>query len=585
MWFPDLTGKTINQDSAFISYVWAEFFGFGTPINYTPRLQDTLSLVEELENVAQKAEVDSKWQKNLPYIIAELKQVAESDAIIINRYPFFQFSITKLPSPDNVSQVRKVAEVLKIQLLDYENNVYEHLLEAIKLLPKSKGGVLKALKQLATRAIQNGFIREELGSLVSEDSFEQSSADVANRIISYIKPKTASSWTCIICIEGNPSEIEALVTSVGYQRMPGKEKPIGIIGKKYQKYIKGFDDDSSFQMIAKIEAQNAFEALQKTLEPLRRIIDVANFMHRSSEFKIQPFAFLKSDEFEDVIDFDARTYLGISPQNDAVKNAIKYQKNDLLGKLPKRIITSLEQHSIAHSSTDGKQRFVNLWVALETLVGPNYKGSIIDNIVNSINPLIIHRRVNNIVKYLAISLYKFGFCDTVPDPTGWFNRSKKGNIRRDELLLAMTTGADVPDVATKLCAVTASHPLLCNRIFEVYSQLSDSGKLISGLNHSKLRSEWQLRRIYRTRNILVHSGFEMPHLTQLTSHLEYYYSLTLSRILHDYSIFPNWSIEKSFEYRQHMFEYLEECLKNKTATVTNILQPGNDYLGNNLLWK
>jgi hypothetical protein len=277
--------------------------------------------------------------------------------------------------------------------------------------------------------------------------------------------------------------------------------------------------------------------------------------------------------------------LGISPQNQAIDNAIKYQKNNLLNKLPKRIITSLEQHSVAHSSTDGKQRFVNLWVALETLVGPNHKGSIIDHIVNSINPLIIHRRINNIIKYLAICLYRFGFCDKYPDTTGWFNRSKKGNIRRDELLLAMTDGADVPDVASKLCGITASHPLLVNRISRVYAQLSDSNKLISSLNNSSLRSEWQLRRIYRTRNILVHSGFEMKHLTQLTSHLEYYYSLTLSRILHDFSIYPNWSIEKSFEYRRHMFEYLEECLKNKTVTVTNMLQPGNDYLGDKPLWK
>lgn len=379
--------------------------------------------------------------------------------------------------------------------------------------------------------------------------------------------------------------MQVATTSVGYRRLTGKEKPVGAIERKYQENLKGVDDDCLFQMIASVKARNASEALHQTLEPLRRIIDIANFLHRSSEFKIKPFAYLKSDGFEDVIDFDARTYLGIAPQNNAIENAIKYQKKELLDKLPKRIITSLEQHSVAHSSTDGKQRFVNLWVALETLVGPKNDGSIIDNIVNSINPLIIHRRVNNIIKYLAICLYRFGFCDKYPDTTGWFNRSRKGNIRRDELLLAMTEGADVPDVASKLCGITASHPLLMNRVFKVHSKLSDSGKLISSLNSSKLRSEWQLRRIYRTRNILVHSGFEMPHLTQLTSHLEYYYSLTLSRILHDFTNYSNWSIEKSFEYRRHMFEYLEECMKNKTVTVTNILQPGNDYLGSKPLWK
>lgn len=215
MWFPDLTGKTINQDSAFILYVWAELFGSETPINYTPRLQDTLSLVEELENVAQKAEKDVRWQKNIPYIIAELKRVAETDAVILDHYPFFQFSLSKLSSSDNVPQIRKTAEVFKIQLSDYENTVYAHLLESTKELPKAKERVIKSIRQLATRAIQNGFNREELHSLVSEDLFEKKSEDIINHLISYIQPKIESSWNCVICIEGNSSEIESLVTSCG----------------------------------------------------------------------------------------------------------------------------------------------------------------------------------------------------------------------------------------------------------------------------------------------------------------------------------------------------------------------------------
>ena len=73
-----------------------------------------------------------------------------------------------------------------------------------------------------------------------------------------------------------------------------------------------------------------------------------------------------------------------------------------------------------------------------------------------------------VIKYLAISLNQFGFCNTIPDPTGWFKNSKKGNIRRDELLLAMTNGADIPKVAEDLCTITGNHPLLCNRIWRVF---------------------------------------------------------------------------------------------------------------------
>lgn len=585
MWFPDLTGKTINDDSAFILHFWAELFGEDTPISYTPRLQDTLSLVEELADVGQRAEEDNRWQKHLSYINSELKKAAESDSVLNEKYPLAVLSISKLKDDSKNSQFRRTADVLKTQLTDYEKNIYSHLKETLADLPKAKDRVGKALKQIATRAIQNGFTREELRSVVSEKMFEQSPTTVTDQIIDSFQTKKVKRWTCILTIKGNSSEIEAMVASIGYRAMTNKERPIGESGTKLQENLKLLEKECSLQVIAYTDAHQSNEAVQKILEPLRRIIDIANFMHRTAQFKIYPFAHLETDGFKDVVDFDASSYAGIEPQHDAIDEAIKYQKSGLLGKLPKRIITSLEQHSVAHNSTDSKQRFVNLWVALETLVGHENDVNIIDNIINLVNPLIIHRRVNMVIKYLAINLNQFGFCNTISDPTGWFKNSKKGNIRRDELLLAMTNGADIPKVAETLSAITAAHPLLCNRIWRVFSELSDSKELLSSLKSSKLRSEWQLRRIYRVRNILVHSGFEMPHLTQLTTHLEYYYSLTLSRILHDFSIYSEWSIEKSFEHRRQLFQYLENGLENKTATVNDILQAGNDSLGNVKLWK
>lgn len=585
MWFPDLSGLAVNEDAAFVLHVWAELFGEDTPISHTPRLQDTLSLVEELKDVARRAEKEDRWRRNVESILAELKESSERDNVLEEKYPLAKFTVNEIKKDDNVSQIRRAADVLSDQLKDYEKNVFAHLEKTLEILPPVKEKVVEALKKTATRAVQKGFAREELRSILDEKMFEQTSKDVGKTILASLKQKKRT-WTCILTIKGNPADTEALVNSVGYRRMSNKEKPLGDSGKKLGENLKLLDRESTFQVIASTEAVKSTEAVRQILEPLRLIVDIANFTHRSGRFKIYPFVYLKTANFEDVIDIDAGSYAGIEPQTDAVNLTVEYQKSGLLARLPKRIITSLEQHSIAHSSTDAKQRFVNLWVALETLVGHESGISIIDNIVNQINPLIIHRRVNNIIKYLAISLHKFGFCRVYKDPTGWFKKSSRSGIWRDELLLAMTNGA-APNVADELVKIIDGHPLLRNRIFTVYKELSDFKALRVGLQSSEKRSKWQLQRIYRTRNILVHSGREISHLAQLTTHLEYYYSLTLSRILHDFKNHKKWTIEKSFESRRQMYQYLEHCLKNdkEKITVNDILQRGDSYLGKRRLWK
>lgn len=199
------------------------------------------------------------------------------------------------------------------------------------------------------------------------------------------------------------------------------------------------------------------------------------------------------------------------------------QRDGALARLPDRILTALEQHSLAHTSSDPKVRFVNLWVALETLIGHARGESVIDHMVSSVVPLIIHRRLHKVITYLAISLHEFGFCNSVPDTTGWFRHSNSYEVKREELLLALT-GAAGARVHDELAALTATHPLLCNRLFTAHKAVATPASLAQALRASEKRTEWQLRRIYRARNLLVHAGVSLPVLPHLMANLEYYYS-------------------------------------------------------------
>ena len=275
----------------------------------------------------------------------------------------------------------------------------------------------------------------------------------------------------------------------------------------------------------------------------------------------------------------------MEPQRNATRSAARAQRDGALSRLPDRILTALEQHSLAHTSSDPKVRFVNLWVALETLIGHARGESVIDHMVSSVVPLIIHRRLHKVITYLAISLHEFGFCNSVPDTTGWFRNSNSYEVKREELLLALT-GAAGARVHDELAALTATHPLLCNRLFTAHKAVATPASLAQALRASEKRTEWQLRRIYRARNLLVHAGVSLPVLPHLMANVEYYYSLILARLLHDFYRNESWTITKSFEYRRIMFGFLLRLLDGEPAKVKvkDVLQLNSGPLGEEPLW-
>lgn len=285
--------------------------------------------------------------------------------------------------------------------------------------------------------------------------------------------------------------MRALLNDTIFQPLPNRLKPLGREGA-------GFIDlsEGSFRVYAEVSAKVASQALENCLQRLRRVLDVANFYHRSAPFSVGKHAFVQSATSsapQRIIEVEAVNIGWLRPQRAATDIAAALQRSGLFERLPDQIISSLEQHSVAQAATDLRIRFGNLWTALETLVGRGDE-SIIDRMTRSIVPLIVHRRVNKIIKYLAICLHSFGLCDTISDSTGWFRRSNRKAILPEELVLVFTNAAG-EGVMRGLLRLTSAHPLLCNRLFTGYQDLIDPRQVAKQLRESRQRTEWQLRRI------------------------------------------------------------------------------------------
>lgn len=97
--------------------------------------------------------------------------------------------------------------------------------------------------------------------------------------------------------------------------------------------------------------------------------------------------------------------------------------------------------------------------------------------------------------------------------------------------IALLLVEDNDDLYQELLRLIASNPILSYRIIQLRDKFLTPENYINSLNGHKDRVEWQLHRIYRARNQLVHAGRAPPYLEALTVNAFEYYRNAVREIM------------------------------------------------------
>jgi hypothetical protein len=193
-----------------------------------------------------------------------------------------------------------------------------------------------------------------------------------------------------------------------------------------------------------------------------------------------------------------------------------------------KFVRSVQLHSMALESNADENQILNLWISLESLVPSETKGediSNIEHITNSVLPFLnigyIDRLLNNLVKDLL--RWNSAFFRTELRPV-------QGKKFTDKLAKVLSLSEFEP-IRVRLEGEIAQFPLLKDRLEYFKHTLSSPTAVLSTLEAHKTRIEWQIRRIYRARNIIVHSGKTPAYTPLLIAHTHDYLDTVLSTLV------------------------------------------------------
>lgn len=185
----------------------------------------------------------------------------------------------------------------------------------------------------------------------------------------------------------------------------------------------------------------------------------------------------------------------------------------------RRLSGALRYYRISIGQQWLESSFTNLWTSLEVLSSSEYHENIIERVVRSVVPIAAGRKVHDTLQ--AILGYLLGR-KIHRDP--WFARefedvSEDGRIQVHLLLRILADPVRVESLASHL---SADSPLLAWRLRNAHVSLRTGHDLGCTVYRTARRIEWQVRRLYRLRNDIVHGAAVTPNSKRLLTHLQTY---------------------------------------------------------------
>ncbi|NRB58778.1 MAG: hypothetical protein HRU50_02430 [Winogradskyella sp.] len=183
-------------------------------------------------------------------------------------------------------------------------------------------------------------------------------------------------------------------------------------------------------------------------------------------------------------------------------------------------------HSLAIQSDSNENRLLNLWITYETLFGTG-KTTTVVHIINSLGHITSLKYFERIFDELSVSIYNWNKTE--------FDEIKKitGESSDNDAVCSFCLSAEYDNERKSLYGKLNDFPLLRYRIDDLNKNLNSTKNILSYLEKHNQRIRWHIKRIYRTRNNIVHDGRNSRNLDILVENAHSYFDIFMDEFITD----------------------------------------------------
>ncbi|MGL1892226.1 MAG: hypothetical protein OCD02_11410 [Spirochaetaceae bacterium] len=518
---------------------------------YKPMALNTPSLCVEALRTIKEIKNNNINEKNIVHILDELNEVLKGDTaakkLILadaNFYTNFNESIILEDLSDRLSLLERSLDRDR-----YTNKIIELLLIAIS--NSNISDIDHLSKNLITvyenRGVSKRFLYQEFysffftGDEIDNDSF-------ANEFFERLKP-IGHLFSVYFKVS---NEILKFKDSFKYFKInvvdESDEKLDPLLKEKLSNVIFNPKNGYCLIKIDKIRSFDPFTAREQAERELETLKNTSQLYYHNTSF----YWTRKSIAVQDccsskiiIVNRNINPMISdtIFSPSDVVKKTNWVFKNiSLQGESFYKFNRAIELHSNSVHNLQTENQLVNLWTIFETIVPTRDNTAKVNNIINEVIPIILFKYYSKILD----NLYK--------DLKRW-NKSTLHSI----ISTITENGSNLEKMVIFLCDTKYDTKLqqlysdlddfhlLRSRIFKIREFLLDKNKLLKNLNRHEKNVVWQIHRIYRTRNLIVHSGVKATYINTLISNTHDYIDQIIFEIINlSTSSYHVYTLKQSF---------------------------------------
>lgn len=254
--------------------------------------------------------------------------------------------------------------------------------------------------------------------------------------------------------------------------------------------------------------------------------------------------------------------------SDVVRNVRLRRSSDYT-----RFMRVIDIHGMALSTQILESQIISLWSCFETIIPGNPQKSTIETICRKINPIIGLNYIGRLMHDL------YDHCKNVAPAKFWSEIKLSGNDVKLELRLftEIIVNKSNHDILSRALGQLGEYPLLRYKIFKLADRFSNPKKIVTEIENHMDRVRWQIRRLYRTRNQIVHAGITPSFASHLLENGHDYFDQIFMTVCYLSSG------AKGLKTLEHCFDFAEISYNNYMSMI-KATETINDELAQNLIW-
>lgn len=301
------------------------------------------------------------------------------------------------------------------------------------------------------------------------------------------------------------------------------------------KFIKSVKKDEVFITIKDLERFNEIDARIASETLLLKIANLFSFYHHKDRPYVSEKAIVinQSQKNSWLLEKPLKSII----KKEDIKPKVATQKVKTLISslnLPKptinRIGRAIDLHSSALEANQLENKLLNLWTAIETLIPKEIESNQdrINQIIDALIPFQLYGYLENMLKQAATDFINFDR-KIARDTINKLTLKQKESLNDSIAAFIVTKENDA--LLKTVYGSLGTFPLLRWRLFYINKNFSTGKSSLSILELHKRKVEWQIRRIYRVRNLIVHSGKTPTYTNILIENLHNYFDNFVNTII------------------------------------------------------